>query len=212
MAEHRTKLATALAAPRSAAPDAINRRRHRVWVAIALVLTFVAVFRCPSGGHASPVDTSVAGVAANSPNGRDQAAVRRLMAAAERHQQQQRPEAGLLARGGDGAYEFYRPDPPLAKTKKSQQQQQSQWRSLNGAWGKRDGGNGEQLDDAGDEEEQEAGDLNDWTGDEMVFDETDGEDESPMVFVDGSDKDELELSKRSWKSLNGAWGKRGEYI
>lgn len=150
----------------------------------------------------NPVSSSEA------PFGRDEAAVQRLMETAARHQQQQQlqnQQAGIL---GPGPYQFFNSAAPSTSSslsvpaKKSANNRQtggvSQWHSLNGMWGKRGGRfGGMQFDE------------NDWdyAGNEANEAPPSSEETglSAMVtFKDGT------KAKRSWKSLNGAWGKRSD--
>lgn len=169
-------------------------------VATALVLaTTTIMFLIAAVVH------PVSGAAPDPPFGRDEAAVRRLMATAVRHSQDQQLATGIL---DPGTYEFYNPQAspssssslPGPSKKSAKQSGVSQWHTLNGMWGKRSGGRFGGM---------QPFEENDWEDNNNDIDQAPLEENRDA----GAEEDEAELAaavpvKRSWKSLNGAWGKR----
>lgn len=134
---------------------------------------------------------------------RDEMAVRRLMASAKKHQEGQNQPLGILAPVN---YEFVNPSSSSSVSSSSGPSKKSaknggvsQWHSLNGMWGKRDGRFGGLQFDENDLDY--AGEATEGDG-EVVAAPVDCDESSSSSSLD------FKVNKRSWKSLNGAWGKR----
>lgn len=182
-------------------------------LAVATLLVLFAAAARPASCALETLSASSAGTAAaaDQMSRRDEDVLRHLMQTAVEHQQQQ-PAAGILGRG---AYEFYRRASAGPAKRLAQQQKSSgasQWQSLNGMWGKRDGGLGDAVD--GDDETLVAANASDDAVDSMDggwmigIGGGGGGDERMAADGDGVEEGSSNVAKRSWKSLNGAWGKR----